>query len=393
MSASPLLRRSSNKAAALIIVLAFVVLLTGLSLAYFSRTTTERQLAQPSYNDTSADLLARTALDIIVSDLKQEIVNGSSTVTPTPGTTIYIPTNAANMVPQQSGNVAGVPNLLRRSVRSDTLSGNPGMPSRASAVNSQDNASANGRSVSSTRWNGHYLVPKKFTGTDDSIPIDAFTNATPDWVFVTGQGPTVITAPNSSVIGRYAYAVYDEGGLLDMNAAGYPSPTTILQYGRKGSLAFADLTALPGLSSTAVDNIVGWRNYASSQPTGILPNLSFSANSANTYYNFILSDPNYIQLTNYFTGSPLSYFTNSFLKTSGATVSGNRTDQQLIGRKELIDLRSAVSSGISYSNALQSLGTFSREALANVPQWTGPSPNPLPAVNPNFQTLLVTGGG
>src|SRR5882724_3909761 len=341
MSASPLLRRSSNKAAALIIVLAFVVLLTGLSLAYFSRTTTERQLAQPSYNDTSADLLARSALDIIVSDLKQEIVNGSSTVTPTPGTTIYIPTNAANMVPQQSGNVAGVPNLLRRSVRSDTLSGNPGMPSRASAVNSQDNASANGRYAPSIRWNGHYLVPKKNTGTDDSIPIDAFTAATPDWVFVTGQGPTVITAPDSSVVGRYAYAVYDEGGLLDMNAAGFPSPTTILQYGRKGSLAFADLTALPGLSTTAVDNIVGWRNYASSQPTGTLSppssNLSFSANSANTYYNFILSDPKYIQLTNYFTGSPLSYSTNSFLKTSGATVSGNRTDQQLIGRKELID--------------------------------------------------------
>ena len=67
----PLLRRSSNKAAALIIVLAFVVLLTGLALTYFSRTTTERQLSQSSYNDTSSDLLARSAVDVIVSDLKQ----------------------------------------------------------------------------------------------------------------------------------------------------------------------------------------------------------------------------------------------------------------------------------------------------------------------------------
>ena len=81
MPASPLPRRSSNKAAALIIVLAFVVLLTGLSLAFFSRTTSERQLAHSSYNDTSADLLARTALDIIVSDIKQEIVNGSTATT------------------------------------------------------------------------------------------------------------------------------------------------------------------------------------------------------------------------------------------------------------------------------------------------------------------------
>ena len=78
MPASPLLSRSSNKAAALIIVLAFVVLLTGLALAYFSRTTTDRQLAHSSYNDTSADLLARSALDIVVGDFKQEIVNGST---------------------------------------------------------------------------------------------------------------------------------------------------------------------------------------------------------------------------------------------------------------------------------------------------------------------------
>ena len=65
----------ASKGAALIIVLAFVVLVTVLSVAYFSRATTNRQLAQSSLNDTSADLLARSALDITVSDLKQEIAN------------------------------------------------------------------------------------------------------------------------------------------------------------------------------------------------------------------------------------------------------------------------------------------------------------------------------
>src|SRR5947207_2553355 len=38
--------------------------------------------------------------------------------------------------------------------------------------------------------------------------------------------------------------------------------------------------------------------------------------------------------------------------------------------------------------ALEYLGTFSREAMASTPQWTGPSP--ATATNPNFQTLLVT---
>ena len=119
MPASPLPNRSSKKAAALIIVLAFVVLLTGLSLAYFSRTTTERQLAHSSYNDTSSDLLARTALDIIVSDLRREIMDGSTASTVNVNgvnVTIYTPTSANYMVPQPNVNLAGVSNLIRRSV-------------------------------------------------------------------------------------------------------------------------------------------------------------------------------------------------------------------------------------------------------------------------------------
>ena len=88
---SPLPRRSSEKAAALIIVLAFVVLLAGLAVAYLSVATTDRQLAQTSFHDTAADLLARSALDIVVGDFKQEIVNGS-TLHQSAGSTIYIPT-------------------------------------------------------------------------------------------------------------------------------------------------------------------------------------------------------------------------------------------------------------------------------------------------------------
>src|SRR5438477_11523025 len=52
------LKPKRERAAALIIVLAFVVLLTGLVVAYFSRATTDRQLAQSSFHDTDANLLA-----------------------------------------------------------------------------------------------------------------------------------------------------------------------------------------------------------------------------------------------------------------------------------------------------------------------------------------------
>src|SRR5882757_8112026 len=158
---SSLPRRSSNKAAALIIVLAFVVILTGVAVAYLSRGATDRQLAHTSFHDTDADLLARSALDIVVGDFRQEIKNGSTTQTVN-GTTIFIPTSAANVVPMRSGNPAipgsettdPIPNLIRRSVYPDALNGNPGVGSRASATNSTT-VSANGRSISLAKWNGH----------------------------------------------------------------------------------------------------------------------------------------------------------------------------------------------------------------------------------------------
>src|SRR6266566_5603986 len=287
-----------ERAAALIIVLAFVVLLTGVAIAYLSRTTSDRQVAHSSFNQSNVDQLAQSAMDNIIGDLRQEIINGSTAVSQADGTTVYTPTAAANMIPQRSGNAAGAPNLIRRSIRSDGLSGNPAPPSRASAVNSQDDPSANGRSITSTRWNGHYFVPKGDPNTDNSSPIPAFTNATPDWVFVTPTGATVITSlPNNTVTGRYSYAVYSEDGLLDMNVAGYPTGTTATQAGRKGSVAFADLTGLgsypipnPNAGSPPiyqVDRVVGWRNYATTQPTNNFPDTGTVGNPSQAFaYNF-----------------------------------------------------------------------------------------------------------
>src|SRR5205814_1757891 len=102
-----------------------------------------------------ADLLANSATDIIVADLKQEIKAGSS---PTPsGIALYVPTSNANMVPMTSGTptpttyAASSPNpntvnLIRRSVRSDAIAV-PGVASRASAVNSTTDPSLNSRAV------------------------------------------------------------------------------------------------------------------------------------------------------------------------------------------------------------------------------------------------------
>ena len=137
-------RDNASKGAALLITLALVVLVTGLALAYFTRTTTDRQLAQSSYNDTSADMLARTALDIVVGDFKQEIINDPSVAT------------RNDIQPQRYGD-ASISNLIRRSYNGDPTN-------RTSSVSSSS-PSANGRSINTTRWNSHYLIPKGNTST------------------------------------------------------------------------------------------------------------------------------------------------------------------------------------------------------------------------------------
>src|SRR6266496_6667894 len=134
---------SRERGAALIIVLAFVVLLTGVAIAYFSRATSDRQVAHSSFNQSNVDQLAQSAMDNVIGDLRQEIVNGSS---PSPAPTfsangatynLYVPTSSSNIMPVSSptttpGTTPAIPNLIRRSVRSDAIPF-PAQASRASA--------------------------------------------------------------------------------------------------------------------------------------------------------------------------------------------------------------------------------------------------------------------
>jgi hypothetical protein len=358
--------------AALIIVLAFILIFTGLALAYFSRTVTDRQLAQSSSNDTSAGVLARSALDIVVSDVKQELLSPlSQPITPT------------NIGPRNSGADASIPNLIRRSIRDDQAGGTnaippPGVPSLASAVSSGPVNSSSPRrgEVTAARWNSHYLIPSgaNFTA--------------PDWVLATRNGPAAFsgwqdslkdaTSTNTNyVIGRYAFAVYDEGGLLDMNLAGYPNwgsvgagppsqvtptpwPTNV---GRKGILTFADLTALVPLSQTQVDNVVGWRNFATTQQTGTFANSNFSSGNQRIRQNAFgsyLSDFGFPPFTD-----PADFPFTSVV-SDGSTNIPPRTDQALMTRQELLKLWSSLNLDTS---VLRYLGTFSRERNQPARDW------------------------
>ena len=385
---------------ALVLVLCFVVLITGLVVAYFSRTLNTRQLSNASTSTEQAEQLANSATDVILGDFKQEIANGSTLVSGLPtGVTVYTPTVAANAVPQRNvaptpapnatPAIGPIPNLVRSSLRSDTTVGNgsyvppPGVTSRASAAASST-PSANGRSVSTARWNRHYLIP---TAADPgpaptltaSAPIAAFT--APDWVFVTAEkGPDVLTGPKSDAsgtvtpIGRYAYAIYDEGGLLDINHTGFPSASSLSHIGSKFPPSYADLTQLPAagaapLTSTIVDNLLGWRNFATLQPSGTFPSLlpapSPAASPDSAYYNLFASSST----------SPLQV---------ALTVYNNKTDQMFLSRQQLIGYFAAAGLDPAY---LQYFATFTRGL--NQPSYA-PEAN-RPPVLPYLATSVPAG--
>lgn len=354
---------SRPRGTALVVVLIFVVLLTGLVLVFFTKSTAFRVLSQSGVSEFKVDTLGRSALELTVADMRQEIANGSTAVS-IGDRKLYLPKTPADNVPRRSGNPAlksdgtdPIPNLVRRSVRSDTISPG-GVPSRASAVSSLDPAK-NRKYVSAARWNKHYLIPRdpaKFGGGNSANvgtdPIPEF--VAPDWVFVTTKGPEVLTEGKTNVIGRYAYAIYDEGGLLDINAAGYPestplkkidtttTPNKVWGSGNKGGSTAADLTVL-GLTQSEINQIVGWRTFASSQPGGTFPNLTFDEAQAKKYFD----------------GSqPHPY---AFLEASNAVSSSSgktKSDQIFGSRQQLLKFRSLI--GFS-QDALQYLGTFSRD--------------------------------
>jgi hypothetical protein len=346
--------RRDSRGAALIIVLAFVVLLTILVVAYFSRTITERQLSNSSVNQAMADEIARSALDIVTSNLKAEIT-GTGSVQVSGSTansvTFYVPVAGSDAVPMRNGNppiAAGVdpiPNLVRISTTLPIQG--PGVDQLASGVSSTV-PSANGRSISPSRWNKHYLIPRDpaiYGGANASLigtqPIPQFT--APMWIMLTNSGPTQIASPSTAVTGRYAYAVYDEGGLLDLNVAGYPSTAPSDLSSRKYGLAYADLKQI-GLTGSDIDNIVGWRNYNTAQAQSAFPQYTFSGTiGAYSYDQAIVSN------------------TTGFLTISGTPSAGAATDQAFVSRQELLQLRNTL--GFS-QDALQYLGTFSRETNA-----------------------------
>lgn len=385
----------ARRGSALVIVLAFVLLLTGLIVAFLFKSTSNTMVSAASANNTRADLFGQGAIDTIIGDLKQEIANATCSTSSTAGnSTLYIPTSNQYMVPTvvlpAGMTTTTFPNVLKESVSGtpfspgDTTNTSKGRASGALTTT----YSLNNRAVTANRWNKPLLMPKNNNA--QSYALDPTTGfVAPNWILVArdGSNPTAATwnanleaipanaTLTTPVIGRFAYIVYNEGGLLDANVAGSPvitagTPPTYSSYAaNKNAEAYADLTQLPGFAALSttdqqkyINTLVGWRNFASAGGTsggvsGQYPTYAFGGAYATT--------PN---TTPYPFDLSMLLNTTGFMRTatSALDVNTNASDRQFMTRQQLIQFMQGIdtSSKAKIANiqtALQYLGTFSRD--------------------------------
>lgn len=270
--------RDRESGSALLIVLAFIVILAVVLVAFLSNSQRALQQSESSATILTTQMLGQVATAAIIDDLRDEMESGADEV-PQDGEAMEVSQPWA-MVP---GRVVKEPamlsnpvfvNLVKQSVNGQAFY--PGnspatytrtAKTRASAVSTLT-PSRNQRLISAARWD----KPKLVGGASGLVNFT--NNQVPDWILITragaaesgaGAGNMADKDPENAnyVLGRFAYNIYQVGGLLDINVAGFDpnGPNSAEGAASKGSLAWADLRAIPGLDTDAsVKAIVEWRN-------------------------------------------------------------------------------------------------------------------------------------
>jgi len=343
--------RPGTSGAALILVLLAILALSALVVLFFSLASVDRTNSSVYAQGLKANELAYGGLELVIEKLREEIVDPSrstlaESTPPGIGPAIYIPTSPSHLLPDATVTTSATTpsNLLKISSRSHPISLLTSGTTLASAA-STATLSRNGRSIPMERWNKPELAV-----------FDSGTGApVPDWVYFKRNGPVVNPglpdaaneASEAFVTGRVAFAVYDVGGLIDINVAGYPASVPSADAGRKGTPAFGRLESL-GISPGAREEVLKFRNPS----------------SAATAADFLLHLQNF-----------------SLHQAFTRTVSG---DNRFLSRQELI--RFARKHG--FQAQLPMLTVFAREK--NAPTFAPQSPSP---VNPSLAMARHTASG
>lgn len=362
-------KKSGRRSMALVVTLVLVTLLSALIVAFTMRARLDLAATASYAAVPQADGIARGGVEFLVGWLRREIEAGSKSYGVGGGTAgpgepaAYAPLDEANLMIRRSVKRAGGGSFQSLAKVSKSgqdffqagdgwqFDGSGGMDLVADVTTVE--SSANGRRMAASRWAAPGLLTRDEVEDDfdDAQPNE---DVLPDWIYVTREGPNKVSEvdqqqreedPENSdfVLGRFAYAVYDVSGLLDITVAGYPGSLDD-HYGdggvaAKGSLAWADPSAMDIPNSDGVDRekLVEWRNAASKS--------------------------DYVR-----------YVTNAAKSGFMSRVAG---DNAFFSRSDLVGMAKAIGAGqfksqVLDTNALPFLTVFSREM--NAPSWYPKNP-------------------
>lgn len=289
----------NQRGSALLIVLAFILLISFLVVAFLTRSRGDLS-ASANYSSTvQAEEIAQTGSDFLVGGLQREIRQAISVTGPK--ATVW----PARTVENDANNAGDAINT-DASRSTDETNPREFLPFRTSTGKSQSvyngilnlaygNIAANvvpnvgssiktstqpgsGLPFDNSRWNASKLLPYTPQSQFDWINC-------PTWVYVTRSGPKSPDAPapytatvaqmrdlsagnENAAIGRFAYIMYDVSGLLDANiiALAEASFTSVPQFGEKGSSAFTSPQRIMDFVGSGGDAsaFASWR-----QPTSV----------------------------------------------------------------------------------------------------------------------------
>ncbi len=365
---------------ALILVLGIIALLLVMVVSFLGVTTKHVSTSQSATDLLDAQEWAQTGYSQVLGDLLQEIRAGSIVGSPGTSPLVLYPATPLSAEPERSSAsrlINGIPvtppNLVKQSSgdrfsfdKNRTFNGQSVFPqaatyppvSRASSISTSDRGG-----IPMARWNAPLLLPRS----DPASATDMTPAATgvsryagdanaqwqwksPDWTYLSKNGSTptawtkTLNAGSANAISaRYAFQIYDIGGLLDANVSGYdPDPLVVggSIAARRGSIGFADLTQV-GLNGSHLKQLLGFRNPGTLAQTD-------GGRFGNRYVNFLLNNRS----------------NNHFMRVSGGTSTSTPTNRAFQSRSSLIAYLKTLGTSSSESaqivESLQSLTHFSR---------------------------------
>jgi hypothetical protein len=391
MRSSTLGKSASQRGAALILVLSLMALMAVVSIAFLTSATKQVSVSNQSATLIQSSEAAQLALSLVVQDLRQEIQAGSilpdpARVSPALEANLLYPATPQSAVPDRTSAAAeGVdedptpPNLVKQSLagrefydKTRMFGSTPVYPRAAKypvAIRASEISTAD--SITPAKWNRPLLLPRKDTQSlTDLTPRESgevtlagretlWKWKAPNWIFLQKGGETdsdvgaaigkAQANGTNPVVARFAYQIYDQGGLLDMNVAGYDPTLDMggvsagIAAARRGSIGFADLR-IPeiGFSDKVLRELVAIRNPGTLRQEDVAP-------YKNRYANFLLNGRNNL----------------GFMRVAGFSESGENVSNRAIpSRLALINFLQKLTTDetekIRLLDSLQYLTHFSR---------------------------------